>query len=71
MFQIRYKGYKGMLTVDPTMRDDLNGIKVIFRASQVKFADPDNNSRFLEVVKYSMPSTVYLNRPLINILDQV
>lgn len=43
---------------------------LLFRDSQCKFRAPQDNQRF-EVVKFSGPSAVTLNKPMINILDQV
>ena len=64
-FQIRYKGFKGMVVVDPFLppHDAL-----ILRKSMDKFAS-DTNS--LEILKISKPRAVYLNRPLICLLDQL
>ncbi|KAI6218239.1 RNA-directed RNA polymerase [Aphelenchoides fujianensis] len=45
-------------------------VDVWFRESQEKFVTPQEGHRF-EVVKVSGPSAVCLNRPFINILDQV
>lgn len=44
---------------------------ILFRASQCKFETTQNEQQRYEVVKLSGPSPVTLNRPLINILDQV
>jgi hypothetical protein len=83
--QVRFKGYKGMLCLDP-MLDIIDCYHVIFRDSQCKFQDVYETSHHLEVVKYSMPTEVSvrahfdcvhlfvqvcLNRPFINIVDQV
>lgn len=51
--------------------DEPESPKVIFRESQKKFDDNDPSPAHLEIVKYSMPSPICLNRPLIMILDQV
>ncbi|VDN22406.1 unnamed protein product [Gongylonema pulchrum] len=69
-FQVRFKGFKGVLCVDPSL-DAAGGEDVVFRRSQKKFDEDEQNPAELEVVKYSMPSPVCLNRPLIMILDQV
>ena len=72
-FQVRFKGFKGILVVDPVL-DMIDGKeKVVFRKSQQKFEveDSDDESNILEIVKYSMPSPVCLNRPMIAILDWV
>ncbi|KAK6109450.1 RNA dependent RNA polymerase family protein [Brugia pahangi] len=86
-FQFRYRGLKGVLSVDPALRQrrlwaerngledkhaktaKVNDLDVIFRPSQDKFHAP--RKEIIEIVKYSSPTSVYLNRPLINILDQV
>ncbi|TKR67258.1 hypothetical protein L596_023438 [Steinernema carpocapsae] len=71
-FQVRYRGFKGVLCVDPQL-DRTSDTPIVFRESQMKFIDYERGSQgpVLEVVKYSMPSPVCLNRPLIMILDQV
>nr|CDQ04375.1 Bm5059, isoform b [Brugia malayi] len=86
-FQFRYRGLKGVLSVDPALRQrrlwaerngledkhaktaKVNDLDIIFRPSQDKFHAP--RKEIIEIVKYSSPTSVYLNRPLINILDQV
>ncbi|GMR53940.1 hypothetical protein PMAYCL1PPCAC_24135, partial [Pristionchus mayeri] len=87
-FQIRHKGQKGLLAVDPII-DDRNDLlemmgkndekkRVFVRPSMDKF-EVDETSRgdgkreetALEIVKYSMASPLFLNRPLLNILSQV
>ncbi|VDK85234.1 unnamed protein product [Onchocerca ochengi] len=69
-YQVRFKGFKGVLCTDPLL-DKLGQANVIFRKSQKKFEDDEESAAEIEVVKYSMPSPVCLNRPLIMILDQV
>ncbi|RWS10423.1 RNA-dependent RNA polymerase 1-like protein, partial [Dinothrombium tinctorium] len=63
-FQIRYAGCKGMLTLNP----NLKGEQMIIRESMQKFK---SSSTSLEIIKVSEPRAVYLNRPLITLLDQL
>uniref|UniRef100_A0A0K0DD89 RNA-dependent RNA polymerase n=1 Tax=Angiostrongylus cantonensis TaxID=6313 RepID=A0A0K0DD89_ANGCA len=72
-YQVRFKGFKGVLAIDPSLDLMKNGPKIVFRKSQMKFKErcDEQENNILEVVKYSMPSAVCLNRPLITILDQV
>ncbi|WKY17144.1 hypothetical protein Q1695_001623 [Nippostrongylus brasiliensis] len=72
-FQVRFKGFKGVLAIDPCLDLAKGGPKIVFRRSQMKFKErcDEQENNILEVVKYSMPSPVCLNRPLITILDQV
>ncbi|VDL73713.1 unnamed protein product [Nippostrongylus brasiliensis] len=71
-FQVRFKGFKGVLAIDPCLDLAKGGPKIVFRRSQMKFKErcDEQENNILEVVKYSMPSPVCLNRPLITILDQ-
>ncbi|XP_067121767.1 uncharacterized protein [Centruroides vittatus] len=62
--QIRYAGFKGMLTVWP----DMEGEKINFRESMKKFL---SNNESLEILKVSKPRMVYLNRQIITILSQL
>ncbi|KAI6223774.1 RNA-directed RNA polymerase [Aphelenchoides fujianensis] len=71
-FQVRFKGFKGIVVVWPNLLANPFYPDVVFRESQKKFEDTEDETKAtLEVVKYSMPSPVSLNRPLIMILDQV
>lgn len=59
LLQVRFKGYKGVLAIDPVL-DRLGTYDVIFRDSQCKFDDVYETSHHLEVVKYAMVSEVCL-----------
>ncbi|OTF80411.1 hypothetical protein BLA29_001336 [Euroglyphus maynei] len=63
-FQIRYGGCKGML-----VRYDSNDDKdmIMFRESMIKYQADDDA---LGILKFSAPRSVYLNRPLIQILHE-
>lgn len=63
--QIRYAGYKGMICVNPDLKED----RLVLRNSMLKF--PCSNSECLETIKSSAPRPVFLNRPLITILEQL
>ncbi|GMS82575.1 hypothetical protein PENTCL1PPCAC_4750, partial [Pristionchus entomophagus] len=70
-YQVRFRGFKGVLTIDRTL-DAPGQPRVVFRKSQNKFiGSAEDDSSILEVVKYAMPSPMCLNRPLITILDYV
>ncbi|CAG9539819.1 unnamed protein product [Cercopithifilaria johnstoni] len=86
-YQIRHRGIKGVLSVDPSLdqrkrwaalnditdenkiTNKQNDLAVVFRPSQDKFKAP--RDEYIEIVKYSTPTPVCLNRPMISILDQV
>uniref|UniRef100_A0A0M3ISB0 RNA-dependent RNA polymerase n=1 Tax=Ascaris lumbricoides TaxID=6252 RepID=A0A0M3ISB0_ASCLU len=86
-FQIRFRGIKGVVSVDPwltersnwatehNIADNMenynkkNKLYMLFRPSQDKFHAPLSHK--IEIVKYSSPTPVCLNRPYIAILDQV
>uniref|UniRef100_A0AC35UCD8 RNA-directed RNA polymerase n=1 Tax=Rhabditophanes sp. KR3021 TaxID=114890 RepID=A0AC35UCD8_9BILA len=92
-YQIRFRGFKGVLSVNPYMDKAATeafekGIKLVdlkikgkghlkefpldikFRQSQKKFKGSVSQTQ-LEIVKPSAPSQLSLNRPLLNVLDQV
>ncbi|KDQ20445.1 hypothetical protein BOTBODRAFT_124037 [Botryobasidium botryosum FD-172 SS1] len=63
-YQIRIGGYKGMLSVDYKMKEPT----LCVRPSMDKFDAP--NSRDIEIARaFDKPGPMYLNRPLIMILD--
>ncbi|GFY41076.1 RNA-dependent RNA polymerase 1, partial [Trichonephila inaurata madagascariensis] len=64
-FQIRYEGYKGMLVIDPTLKEP----DIVFRKSMKKFNSPQNIR--LEIARTSAPVRLQLNRPLITILNDL
>ncbi|XP_054164742.1 uncharacterized protein LOC128962395 [Oppia nitens] len=62
--QIRFGGCKGMLVVNTKLK----GKHIIFRESMKKYESTD---RSLGILKLSAPRAVYLNRPLISLLEQL
>ena len=60
--QIRYKGTKGVLVVDPT----INGKKIILTKSMIKYEVI--NSPHLEICRFSRYSTGFLNLQIIILL---
>ncbi|KAF1771367.1 hypothetical protein GCK72_003193 [Caenorhabditis remanei] len=79
-FQFRFRGFKGMLAIDPNIDHTANyweslglryhRVKCLFRNSQLKFESCQEDEQ-IEMVKWSCPTPVTLNKPFINILDQV
>ncbi|KAK8030302.1 hypothetical protein PG990_000036 [Apiospora arundinis] len=68
VFQIRYRGYKGVLTVDPTMRDGPTWLR--FRKSMKKFNGGEDLS--FSVVEYSKPySFGHLNDEIVVLLHSL
>ncbi|KAF1768210.1 hypothetical protein GCK72_000022 [Caenorhabditis remanei] len=86
-FQFRFRGMKGVIAVEPLLDNIRqwfleNGIpeaseetswnlNCVFRPSQIKFISKRHPRDQVEIVKYSSPVPVALNKPFINILDQV
>lgn len=62
--QIRFRGCKGMIVVNPKLKDKT----LVFRKSMEKF---DSDDDILGILKFSAPRPVYLNRPLIVILESL
>ncbi|CAI2309679.1 unnamed protein product [Caenorhabditis sp. 36 PRJEB53466] len=86
-FQFRFRGMKGVIAVEPlldeirewSMRHGMKSpsddsswaLNCVFRPSQIKFISKRHPRDQVEIVKYSSPVPVSLNKPFINILDQV
>ncbi|KAH0583595.1 hypothetical protein H2248_009216 [Termitomyces sp. 'cryptogamus'] len=69
-YQIRFKGFKGMLTVD-THLDETGGVRMRLRKSMKKFETSDEPAE-LEIVKaFDRPHGCYLSRPLVLILENL
>ncbi|KAK3994424.1 RNA dependent RNA polymerase-domain-containing protein [Cladorrhinum sp. PSN332] len=67
VFQIRYRGYKGVVTVDPTMLRGDPKVLLKMRSSMRKFKGGDDHS--FSVVEYSKPYTYgYLNDEVVVLL---
>lgn len=65
VIQVRVKGAKGVLLVDPTLR----GLRIVLRPSMIKFSAGDQYDQ-LEICKaFISPSRAFLNRPLIMVLE--
>jgi RNA-dependent RNA polymerase len=63
--QIRYKGAKGLLALDPTLPPNT----VCLRPSMVKYECPHTNSdRYLDILSWNMYKGGYLNRQIIILL---
>ncbi|PAV75828.1 hypothetical protein WR25_22760 [Diploscapter pachys] len=70
-FQVRFKGIKGVIAIDPSLDWHVKGYKAVFRKSQMKFTEDEREEDVIEVIKYAMPSPMCLNRPMITIMDHV
>lgn len=65
-FQIRLGGFKGMLSVDSTLKQSC----VCVRPSMDKFVSPDSLTLDIAGV-FSKPLPAYLNRPMIKVLEDL
>ncbi|KAH9952081.1 RdRP-domain-containing protein [Amylocystis lapponica] len=65
-YQIRFLGYKGMVSID----SQLQGIRMRPRKSMNKFQAHDEDLADIEIAaSFIRPGTCYLNRPLVMILE--
>ncbi|KAI0703549.1 RdRP-domain-containing protein [Cytidiella melzeri] len=65
-YQIRFLGCKGMVSVDP----QLEGVMMRVRNSMVKFQGAFEERASIEIARaFERPTTCYLNRPLIMVLE--
>ncbi|KAI5995827.1 RNA dependent RNA polymerase-domain-containing protein [Pisolithus orientalis] len=65
-YQIRFLGYKGMVSVDP----NLEGIHMCLRPSMKKFDVPGKDYADIEIASaFTRPKRPNLNRPLITVLE--
>lgn len=64
-YQIRYKGSKGMLSVDYK----LTGSVVCLRPSMIKFLTPESTQDIEIARAFDRPGPYFLNRPLIMLLE--
>ncbi|KAF9535863.1 RNA-directed RNA polymerase 2 [Crepidotus variabilis] len=68
-YQVRFRGSKGMLSVDHT----LQGSAICLRPSMIKFLTPDTDgAQDIEIARaFDRPGSFYLNRPLIMLLEDL
>ena len=67
-FQIRYSGFKGVVSCTPVNYPELKGKHFVLRKSMKKF---ENEDRRFCVARYSKYRKVYLNREIINLLTSI
>ncbi|EJD54735.1 RdRP-domain-containing protein [Auricularia subglabra TFB-10046 SS5] len=65
VIQVRVKGAKGVLLVDPT----LQGLRIVVRPSMVKFSAGEQYDNIEICNAFTAPSRAFLNRPLIMVLE--
>ncbi|KAG6853911.1 hypothetical protein C0991_012580 [Blastosporella zonata] len=69
-YQIRFKEYKGVVTVDEHF-DEAGGIRMRLRLSMKKFVTSSEAAE-LEIVKaFDRPHGCYLNRPFVSVLENL
>ncbi|GJJ12541.1 hypothetical protein Clacol_006784 [Clathrus columnatus] len=69
-FQIRFGGYKGMVAVDQRLEG--RGIYMVLRESMRKFQTWEDESIPIEIARFfHYPGVMYLNRPFIQILEDL
>ncbi|KAJ6618813.1 RNA dependent RNA polymerase-domain-containing protein [Mycena sp. CBHHK59/15] len=71
-FQIRFLGYKGVVSVDEQLDKSGNGILMRLRPSMRKFDSDDVTAMNAEIeiaMAFEKPNTAYLNRPLVMALE--
>ena len=67
-FQIRYSGFKGVVSCTQVNYPELKGKHFVLRKSMKKF---ENEDRRFCVARYSKYQKVYLNREIINLLSSI
>ncbi|EPS45504.1 hypothetical protein H072_539 [Dactylellina haptotyla CBS 200.50] len=65
IFQIRFKGAKGVVSLDNRIRD----VQMNLRDSMVKFEAQENHNTFEICMSITKPLQLYLNRHLIKVLE--
>lgn len=65
VFQIRFAGAKGVVSLDPRLEGD----KICLRPSMIKF--DGSNDRNIEICSSADCLPLYLNRPLIKVLEDI
>ncbi|KAG2020116.1 calcium ion transporter [Coprinopsis cinerea AmutBmut pab1-1] len=72
-FQIRFLGYKGMVSVDKELDNHPHGIQMRLRPSMRKFENKgEEEDAEIEIAQsFSSPNAAYLNRPLVMLLEDL
>ncbi|KAF8205782.1 RNA dependent RNA polymerase-domain-containing protein [Mycena galopus ATCC 62051] len=71
-YQIRFLGYKGVVSVDEELDDHPDGILMRLRPSMKKFESDKVQAMNAEIeiaMSFGKPNTAYLNRPLVMALE--
>ncbi|KAJ7256500.1 RNA dependent RNA polymerase-domain-containing protein [Mycena haematopus] len=71
-YQIRFLGYKGVVSVDEELDNHPDGILMRLRPSMKKFESDDVQAMNAEIeiaMAFEKPNTAYLNRPLVMALE--
>ncbi|KAK2460832.1 hypothetical protein APHAL10511_007302 [Amanita phalloides] len=72
VYQIRFMGYKGVVSVDEKLDEEGKGIQMRLRNSMRKFENSGEKMPEIEIAQsFQRPNVCYLNRPLIMLLEDL
>ncbi|KAF9010144.1 RNA dependent RNA polymerase-domain-containing protein [Cyathus striatus] len=70
-YQIRFLGYKGVVSVDEELDKRVDGILMRLRPSMRKFESHADEADIEIAMSFTNPGTCYLNRPLVMLLEDL